>query len=234
MAGKCINQHADYEGPGNDINILVQKKEQTDPIQAVHLKAGLSELLSSLGTLDKKNLKISLELDPSTYVLKAKLKDGSDTVISTSEGVDFPIETLVANAKYDESEKKLVLTLKNGTTIDVSVADLISGLVNESDIVDNLTSTDTDKPLSANQGKVLKDAIDAKYTKPKTGIPLEDFSEEAKEKLSVNDTLDAKIEYLLMMVSAYGPTLTNPTLEMESKLDYAIMMANSVVIAEEK
>ena len=29
--------------------------------------------------------------------------------------------------------------------------------VNKTDIVDNLTSTDTDKPLSANQGKVLKD-----------------------------------------------------------------------------
>ena len=34
--------------------------------------------------------------------------------------------------------------------------------VNKSDIVDNLTSTDTDKPLSANQGKVLKDEVDLK------------------------------------------------------------------------
>ncbi len=31
--------------------------------------------------------------------------------------------------------------------------------VNKTDIVDNLTSTDTNKPLSANQGKVLKDSI---------------------------------------------------------------------------
>ena len=34
--------------------------------------------------------------------------------------------------------------------------------VNKTDIVDNLTSTDTDKPLSANQGKVLKDKVDTK------------------------------------------------------------------------
>ena len=34
--------------------------------------------------------------------------------------------------------------------------------VNKTDIVDNLTSTDTDKPLSANQGKVLKDEVDLK------------------------------------------------------------------------
>ena len=34
--------------------------------------------------------------------------------------------------------------------------------VNKTDIVDNLTSTDIDKPLSANQGKVLKDEVDLK------------------------------------------------------------------------
>ena len=34
--------------------------------------------------------------------------------------------------------------------------------VNKTDIVNNLTSTDTDKPLSANQGKVLKDEVDLK------------------------------------------------------------------------
>ena len=36
---------------------------------------------------------------------------------------------------------------------------LLGAKVNTSDIVDNLTSTDTDKPLSAKQGKVLKDLI---------------------------------------------------------------------------
>ena len=34
--------------------------------------------------------------------------------------------------------------------------------IDKTDIVDNLTSTDTDKPLSANQGKVLKDEVDLK------------------------------------------------------------------------
>ena len=34
-------------------------------------------------------------------------------------------------------------------------------LLRTGDVIDNLTSTDTDKPLSANQGKVLKDALDA-------------------------------------------------------------------------
>lgn len=37
---------------------------------------------------------------------------------------------------------------------------LLGAKVNTADIKDNLTSTDTDKPLSANQGKVLKDLVD--------------------------------------------------------------------------
>lgn len=36
-----------------------------------------------------------------------------------------------------------------------------NGEITYSDVVDNLTSTETQKPLSANQGKVLKDLIDA-------------------------------------------------------------------------
>ena len=38
----------------------------------------------------------------------------------------------------------------------------VDGKVDKTDIVNNLTSTDTDKPLSANQGKVLKDEVDLK------------------------------------------------------------------------
>jgi hypothetical protein len=46
-----------------------------------------------------------------------------------------------------------------------SIIDTISGLetnkIDVDSIVDNLTSTDTDKPLSANQGKALKGSIDS-------------------------------------------------------------------------
>ena len=42
-----------------------------------------------------------------------------------------------------------------GTTID----EVTTSKINISDIIDNLTSTDTGKPLSAKQGKVLKDLL---------------------------------------------------------------------------
>lgn len=54
-------------------------------------------------------------------------------------------------------------------------ADLVNALaakVNITDIVDNLTSTATNKPLSANQGKVLKDLIDTNQTNIVNGTTI--------------------------------------------------------------
>lgn len=62
----------------------------------------------------------------------------------------FPIQQVLQG-------NTLTLTYSPQTdNIDVAVEIVKQGL----DIVDNVTSTDTDKALSANQGKVLKDAID--------------------------------------------------------------------------
>lgn len=53
--------------------------------------------------------------------------------------------------------------IKNGKTYASVNAD---NYIEKSNIVDNLTSTDTDKPLSANQGKILNDKIVNHLTTP--------------------------------------------------------------------
>ena len=53
--------------------------------------------------------------------------------------------------------------IKNGKTYASVNAD---NYIEKSNIVDNLTSTDTDKPLSANQGKILNDKIISHLTTP--------------------------------------------------------------------
>lgn len=56
--------------------------------------------------------------------------------------------------------------------------------VKKTDIQNNLTSTDTNKPLSANQGKVLKTLVDAKanannvYTKTEIDNLIGDIEED--------------------------------------------------------
>ena len=59
------------------------------------------------------------------------------------------------------------------TEVDTS----LGAKVNTSDIKDNLTSTDTNKPLSANQGKVLKGLIDTNTTAIGTKANASDVTE---------------------------------------------------------
>ena len=95
---------------------------------------GLSVVLSSLKT------KLT-ELYNTLYA--AKSHNHSYTDLTNKPTIDTALSNTSTNAVqnkaiYTELEKK----------------------VNTSNIKDNLTSTDTDKPLSAAQGKMLKDAID--------------------------------------------------------------------------
>lgn len=73
----------------------------------------------------------SLTIDPSTYVMTSQLKDQDGNNIGASQSVDLPLETMVVGGSYDDSTRKIVLTLKSGSTIDFSVADLVSGLQTE-------------------------------------------------------------------------------------------------------
>lgn len=75
--------------------------------------------------------KIELEINNQTYILTAKLYDKNNNLISTSNSIDLPLETMIVNATYNNNTKKIVLTLQSGSTVEFSIADLIDGLVNE-------------------------------------------------------------------------------------------------------
>lgn len=89
--------------------------------------------------------KIDLEIDSTEYILVAKLYDKNNNLISTSTGIDLPLESVVVSGRYDSTTKTIILTLQNGTTIDVPVGDLVAGLQTEitsnnmlsSDLVDD-------------------------------------------------------------------------------------------------
>ena len=100
--------------------------------------------LSSYSLVTETGNKIDLQIDSSTYVLKATLKDKNNNLISTSTEIDLPLETMVVGASYDSSTKEIVLTLKNGNTVRFSVADLVSGLENTYNKVTSISSSSTD------------------------------------------------------------------------------------------
>ena len=132
---------------------------------------------------------ITMSIDSSTYVLTVSLKNSAGTVLNT-QTVDLPLETMVVGGSYDSTNKKIILTLKNGQTIEFSVADLVSGLQSEitssnklsADLVDDTNTTN--KFVSASD----KTTWDGKYTKPIAGIPSTDLAEAVQTSLGKADT----------------------------------------------
>lgn len=92
--------------------------------------------------------KLDLEMNSSTFVITPKLYNKNNVLISTGTSIDLPMESVVVSGSYDNTNKKIVLTLKNGSTIDVPVGDLIGGLQSEINASNQISSDfvdDTDK-----------------------------------------------------------------------------------------
>lgn len=91
---------------------------------------------------------LDLSIDSTTYIVTATLKDQDWTTLST-DTIDLPLESVVVWGSYDAVNKKVVLTLENGNTVEFSVADLVAWLQPEitssnkldADLVDDSTST---------------------------------------------------------------------------------------------
>lgn len=109
---------------------------------------------------------IELLLDTTNYTMTLKLKNAAGTVVST-DTIDFPIESMVVNATY--ASGTLTLTLQNGTTLDVDISAIISGLVPD-------TRTVNGKQLNANVTLTQDDVSD--------GTTYKRFSQAEKTKLS--------------------------------------------------
>ena len=117
-----------------DINITV-------PVTAADVHA--------LPDTTKYGSSILVTIDSSTYVMTTTLKDQDGNTLGTAQTVDLPLESVVVNGSYDSVNKKIVLTLQNGNTIDIPVGDLIAGLQTEitptnmlsADLVDDTSTT---------------------------------------------------------------------------------------------
>lgn len=105
--------------------------------------------VSALPSSTKYGASITVSLNTTDYKLTTTLKDQDGNTLGTAQIVDFPIESVVVNGSYDSTNKKIILTLQNGNTIDIPVGALISGLQSEitssnkldADLVDDSTST---------------------------------------------------------------------------------------------
>jgi len=87
--------------------------------------------VSALPSSTKYGASLSLSVNSSSFVVTAQLKDQDGNNLGSAGTIDLPLESVVVSGYYDDSTKKVVLTLQNGSTIEFSVADLVAGLQSE-------------------------------------------------------------------------------------------------------
>lgn len=74
---------------------------------------------------------LSLSLDSTNYKITLSGTKVDGTTFTVSDVIDLPLESVVVNGSYNNTTKKVVLTLQSGSTVEFSVADLVSGLQSE-------------------------------------------------------------------------------------------------------
>ena len=107
--------------------------------------------VNALPNTTKYAASLSLSINQSTYVVTAQLKDQDGNNLGTAGTIDLPLESVVVSGTYDSVNKKIVLTLQDGTTIDIPVADLVAGLQSEITSTNKLDADLVDDSTSANK-----------------------------------------------------------------------------------
>lgn len=105
--------------------------------------------VSALPASTKYGASISVSINTTDYKVTTTLKDQDGNTLGTAQVIDLPLESVVVSGSYDSANKKIVLTLQSGSTIDIPVGDLVAGLQSEitstnklaSDLVDDTSQT---------------------------------------------------------------------------------------------
>lgn len=85
------------------------------------------------GKVDASNAidSLSLSMNSSTYVITLSGTKVDGTTFTVSDPIDIPLESVVVDGEYNSTTKKVILTLKSGSTVEFSIVDLINGLQSE-------------------------------------------------------------------------------------------------------
>jgi len=135
---------------------LDEKQDTLTPWTWIQISADNTISTNALPWSTKYWASLDLSIDSTTYVITAQLKDQDWNSLGTAKTIDLPLETVVVSGSYNAQTKKVVLTLQDWSTIEFSVADLVSWLQTEitstnkldADLVDD--SESSNKFVSAN------------------------------------------------------------------------------------
>ena len=100
--------------------------------------------------IDASGHKIEILKDLTTYQYTFVLLDANDNAIS-SQLIDLPIESMIVNVSYDATNKDLIITLQNGTTLNVPLDDIVSGLASQDWVSSNYVNITGSQVISGSK-----------------------------------------------------------------------------------
>ena len=180
---------------------------------------------AKIANVDAAGHKLNVSMDTTDYVLTLKLLDKNENVIDI-KSVDLPLEELVISGSYDATNKKIVLTLKSGQTIEIPVANLLAGLVNvtrqvgSNDLSDDITPTQLFNDIKDLTGAMTNKSIDADdndisnltVDNFKTGVIVGTLSATPSDKKIPNEKLLADLLALKQNITDNTLNTTNKTI----------------------
>ena len=123
------------ENGGKIDDIKVNGNSQTITNKSVNIIVPVKASdVGALPNTTKYASSISMNIDSTTYIVTAQLKDQEGNNLGTAQTIDLPLESVVVSGSYDNTTKKVVLTLKDGSTVEFSVADLV--IINKIDTIE--------------------------------------------------------------------------------------------------
>ena len=180
---------------------------------------------AKIANVDAAGHKLNVSMDTTDYVLTLKLLDKNENVIDI-KSVDLPLEELVISGSYDATNKKIVLTLKSGQTIEIPVVNLLAGLVNatrqvgSNDLSDDITPTQLFNDIKDLTGTMTNKSIDADDNDVtnltvdnfKTGVIVGTLSATPSDKKIPNEKLLADLLALKQNITDNTLNTTNKTI----------------------
>ena len=149
------------DSPSTETPVMAENLNAIDSA-IIKIEAFLKDLdLSGLGSeyalLSEAGYSFDVSMDD-YYVLTISLKNKAGDVLS-SKSVDLPIESMIIDIDY--ADGVLTLTLQNGNTVNVSIIDIVSGLVPETrtiagiDLKDDITAEELKTALDIYDSTVM-------------------------------------------------------------------------------
>ncbi len=195
--GFVITEAGVYAADADEGEILYAYLDLTGDPQYVYPKGGVVQKFAEIDfkTIIGQVKSVTATISPSSLVTREVYEEGMATKVTTAGGdiADTTVSAYTSVTKeYPEPAAGDTMKTIIGKVVKF-IQDAKAGFCKKSDLVDNCTSTDTDKAPTAKQAKVLWDKITAAVTALTTHKSSGDHDGRYYTETEVNNLLAAKV-----------------------------------------